>query len=343
MGERSRPPARVLFVRTDRLGETLLNLPAVHVLRRAFPQAHLRFMVGASLEELLAGFPDVNEVIAEPSATGPWWRRAWQFSCLWRPWALDVVILSNPKKEYHLAAWMAGIPVRVGYDHKWSWCLTNRVPDDKRAGGRHEVEYPLELLRALGLSVSHAPVIRLPVSHADEERVVQRFPQLARNEEQRLIAVHPWTSNPRKRWPLARFRELIDRVCADEGATVVILGGLESRPQCSALAAEASPRVVDLVGRTSVRELAAVLRRVRVLVSNDSGPMHLAAAVGTPTVALFGTTDPAAGPARWGPWGPSHTVISRPAMTAIGVEEVLRGVRRHLASAGASRPIGMSG
>ena len=86
-----------------------------------------------------------------------------------------------------------------------------------------------------------------------------------------------------------------------------------------------------MAGRTSLPQLAATLQRAKVLVSNDSGPVHLAAALGTPVVALFGTTDPAAGPRRWGPWGAGHTVIWKETMDAITVAEVLEAVQAQLA------------
>ena len=88
--------------------------------------------------------------------------------------------------------------------------------------------------------------------------------------------------------------------------------------------------MADLVGRLTLRQLAALLQHARLLVSNDSGPVHLAAAMGTPTVVLFGTSDPATGPARWGPWGQGHTVICQPRLEQIDVDEVLQAIHTHV-------------
>jgi len=111
---------------------------------------------------------------------------------------------------------------------------------------------------------------------------------------------------------------------------VVLIGGPEEQGLVPHVLPADHPRVVNLVGRVSLRQLAAVLRRARCLVSNDSGPVHLAAAVGTPAVVLFGTPTAAAGPRRWGPWGLNHTVISQPSMEAISVADVLTAVQHTL-------------
>lgn len=319
---------RLLFVRTDRLGETMLNLPAVHALRQAIPEARLLFMVGPPIYELLAHHPDVDEVIPEPRLQGRWWRRAYRLSRVWQSWRLDTVVISNPKKDYHVAAWLAGIPRRVGYDCKWGRLLTDRLPDRKALGDCHEVEYNLELLQPLGIPLPSVPVLRCPVSVDHHTEIMDMLKAWRIQETDRLVAVHPWTSAPRKQWPVERFRQLLDGLRA-RGLVTVVIGGEEERHQASALLRDSEPNVIDAVGRLSLPQLAALLSRVRVLVSNDSGPVHLAAAVGTPTVVLFGAGQPATGSVRWGPWGAGHTVIEKP-LGAITAEEVLTAAAKYV-------------
>lgn len=321
----------ILVVRTDRLGETLLTLPAIHALRHAFPHARLTLMLHPALQELFAGHPDVDEVVPEPAGAGPWWRHAWRVSRLWRSWHPEIIILANPKKAYHLGAWLAGIPRRVGYDRKWGWLLTHRLQDRKPLGERHEVEYNLELIRTLGIAACPAPPPWLPVSPQEASHLLQRLEQLGVPVSNRLIAVHPWTSNPRKQWPVDRFRALVQRLAQEAGLAVVVIGGRGEQAQAAEVLAggRETPRVLNLVGRCSLRELAALLQRARVVVSNDSGPIHVAAAVGTPVVALFGTGEAGSHPRRWGPWGEGHTVIHKP-LEAITVDEVVVAVARYL-------------
>jgi heptosyltransferase-2 len=337
----TRAPKRILLIRTDRLGETLLNLPLPVVLKRAFPEAVLTWMVHEELAELLCDSPGVDRVIAYQEAhLKPWWRRAIRLAGWLRREGFELAVISNPKKEFHVATWLAGTPIRVGYDHKWSWALTHRVTDHKTLGARHEVEYNLELLRALGILPPPVPSVQFPVRAEEESAMSQLLGNLSVKDTHRLVALHPWTSNPKKQWPMPRFRELIQRLQTSSprpfekgrGSQVMValIGGSDEQAKATDLLRAGESGALDLVGRLSLRQLAALFRRVRVLVSNDSGPVHLAAAVGTPTVALFGTTDPATSPTRWGPWGQSHTVIWKRTMDEISVEEVALAVQRYL-------------
>ena len=292
------------------------------------PQAHLILMVGAANHELLADYPEVDEVVAEPGLGDQWWRRAGRLSRLWRSWRVQTVMVSNPKKEYHVAAWLAGIPRRVGYDCKWGGLLTHRLPDRKALGERHEVEYNLDLARLIGLPTPR-PQWQWPSFTREQEDVRQLLSAQGLNPSEAFVAIHPWTSHPSKQWPLPRYRELIGAVGREPSIQVALIGGPEERIRVPEVL-PAHGRVADVVGRISLSQLAALLRQARVVVSNDSGPVHLAAAMGTPTVVLFGTSDPATGPARWGPWGAGHTVICKPRMEHIDVEEVLRAVQRYL-------------
>ena len=150
--------------------------------------------------------------------------------------------------------------------------------------------------------------------------------------DDRLVIIHPWTSNPKKQWPRERFIELIRRAQqAGRNIRIAVIGDAKAREAMSAFLAGLPPSdVLDAVGCLTLRQLAGLLRLARCVVSSDSGPVHVAAAVGTPVVALFGATDPATGPGRWGPWGDGHTVIAKASMEDIQVDDVLQAVNRYL-------------
>lgn len=320
---------RVLFARTDRLGETLLNLPAAAALKAALPGAALTLLVHPDLQPLLAALPWVDETISAPQ--GPrhaWWKRALQLGRRLRTGRFDAAIVSNPKQELHVGVWLAGIPQRIGYDRKCGWLLTRRLPDAKGRGGRHEVEYNLDLVRALGIAAEQ-PRWQFPELGRERADVRALLAVHGVSGARAVVVVHPWTSDPAKQWPLDRFRRLVERVSAQPSTSVVMIGGVQERPRASALL-PAGGAIADLTGRLTLTQLAALLREARLLVSSDSGPVHLAAAVGTPTVTLFGTTDAARGPQRWGPWGQGHIIIWKPSMGAITVNEVLAAVQRQL-------------
>ena len=323
---------RFLFIRTDRLGETLLNLPAIAALKAAVPKAYVTVLAAEAVAPLLQVAPGVDQVLVMPSgAAASWWlSQAVQLAAALRARRFEVAIVSNPNKALHLAVWLAGIPTRVGYNRKWGGLLTHRLPDRKAAGGRHEVDYNLDLLRRLGVPVVDAPW-QLPHFDAEWRQARPLLAQQGLDPSAPFIAIHPWTSNPAKQWPPQRYRSLLQRLAAEGRIGLAVIGGPEEQPHAASVIPPGAA-VADLVGRLTLPQLAAVLQRARLLVSNDSGPVHLAAAVNTKTVVLFGIAHPAAGPVRWGPWGPGHTVIAKPSMEAIEVAEVVDAVRHQLQS-----------
>ena len=320
---------RGVFIRTDRLGETLLNLPAIAVLGAALPNAELTVVVHPALQDLVASAPGVDRVLPHDGDDTRWWARAIELAKALRAHQFDLAIVSNPKKELHLAVWLAGIPRRVGYGRKWGrWLLTDRLDDRKALGERHEVEYNLDLIRALGFPTT-IPQWRLPRFDREQAEVLQLLQRQGIKPSDSLIAIHPWTSNPLKQWPAGRFQTLIRRCVERLAVQVVVIGGPEEAGRSKEVLLAHVP-VGDLTGKLTLRQLAALLQMARLLVSNDSGPVHLASAVGAKTVVLFGTPDPATGPGRWGPYGEGHWVIWKPAMEEIDVEDVFTLVQQAL-------------
>ncbi len=308
----------------------MLTMPAVAALRHAYPRAHLTLLVNPELKALLNGLPGLDEVIEYRADQRSWWIEALALGSAWRREHFDLVVIANPKKVFHAAAYLAGIPQRVGYDRKWGWCLTHRLADRKALGERHEVEYNLELVDSLGFSTS-MPRWQLPPLEPEHTEILRLLEHQGIHPSESVIALHPWTSNPLKRWPLERFEAVARAIVASRPVKLVVIGGSEEVEVARTVVARDWP-VVNLVGQLTLRHLAALLQRTQVLVSNDSGPVHLAAAVQAKTVVLFGTSDPAAGPRRWGPWGSGHVVIWKPSVEAIIVDEVVAAVRRQLSS-----------
>ncbi len=321
---------RIVFIRTDRLGETLLNLPAIAALKRALPHASITFLVQAELALLFQDVPAIDRIISyEPTAGQSSWNCARRLANMLKPLQLDLAVVSNPKKELHLGVWLAGIRWRVGYARKLGrWLLTHRLQDRKALGERHEVEYNLDLVRALGLPVS-AISCSLPRFTREQADVVQLLERQGIKASKPFVAIHPWSSNPAKQWPADRFQSLIRQAIEHLGIPVVLIGGTEELARAREVL-PAGMSVANLAGQLSLRQLAALLHMARLLVSNDSGPVHLAAAMNTNTLVLFGTTTPATGPRRWGPWGTGHAVIVKPSMDAISVEEVFKELMRQL-------------
>lgn len=321
---------RILFVRTDRMGDVLMNLPAIRLLRQTFPKAWLTLLVDASVTELFKGHPDVDEIMTLDTAR-------FKRECLYR-WkvaqemknaSFDLAVVSNPDKWLHAAAFAARIPHRIGYDRKWGFLLTKKMPDRKASAGRHEIDMNLELA-SLACDRTWDGRIELAVDDFARRDVRGLFRRDFPDEEGPVIAVHAGTSNPKKRWAEERFVALCRRL-AGEGMRIVLIGGSEEVPVATRVASAAGPGVMNWAGAFSLGRLAAFFAepRVRALVSADSGPMHVAWISGVPVVALYARDVEGSSPARWGPRDGKSAVIHKP-MAEIGVDEVLAAVKKVL-------------
>ena len=318
-------PERIVLLRTDRLGDVLLNLPTAYALRRTFPGVRVTLVVRPPIRDLLTGHPDVDDLLTYDDKGNPDfnWRRTDRLARKLRPHHFDAAFVANPKRELHVAVFLAGIPIRVGYHRKWACLLTHTVEDRHALLPLHQAELNMTLLEAINLKME-TPSLRLPVATQELVAVRGLLVRHGVEETSRIIGLHPWSSNPAKQWPADQFRAVASGLTA-QGFTVLLIGGEEERAQAERFLEPLRGRVCNLTGRLNLRQLAAVLVCCRALVTNDSGPMHLAAAVGTPTVALFGHGT-SGGPRRWGPWGRGHRILHRESLGAIGPAEVLAAV-----------------
>lgn len=291
----------ILAIRNDRFGEFLLNIPAIRALKEAYPQAKLTLAVSREVVELAATVECVDAVVAWDEVKGNL-----------RKYKFDLCVILNPAKEAHIACFFAGIPVRVGYDRKWGILLTHKLKDTKHQGMRHEVDCNLELVGLIG-----AKTLDKTFKIKVDDNLFREF------IGQRIVAIHPFTSDPVKQWPTERFKELAQRIKRELGLKVIIVGLSQS-------VLDMGDGIASMINKTSLVELAALLKRCSLLISCDSGPMHLAASVGTPVIALFRNDLPGKTARRWGPWGEGHLIIEKPNLNDITVNEVFNKVREAL-------------
>jgi ADP-heptose:LPS heptosyltransferase len=305
---------RILVVRNDRFGEFLLNTPAFRALKRNYPGAKLTLLVNPYVREL-AGYIDcVDEVIAWEN-TKHKFSQIYRFSRNLKAGNFDLCVIFNPSRELNIIAFLAGIPIRVGYNRKWAFLLTHKMEDKKYLGQKHEVEYNLELLNLIGIKTEDK-ALSLKIDNG-----------IIRGED---IALHPFTSDPVKQWPIQNFRELAQRLVKELNKKVIIVGGKEELTRGGAYFDNLGAGIVNMTGKTTLIQLASLLKKCGLLISGDSGPVHLACAVGTRVLALFRNDLPAKSAKRWGPWGEGHSVIEKPNLADISVDEVLGKVKEGL-------------
>ena len=307
----------ILAVRNDRFGEFLLNIPAFRALKESYPGSRLSLVVNPYVSELAEAIDCVDEVLTWEGHRHRFGDLL-KFSRRLKDARFELCVVFNPSKEFNLISFLAGIPRRVGYNRKWGILLTQKMPDRKYLGLKHEVEYNLELAALAGANTPDRS-ISLNIN-SDTPSVFAQADALGGGFI--LVAIHPWTSDPLKQWPLENFSSLAARLSILPNVRIVAIGGKEELAKSAGIFNNEAGGFINLTGKTSLKELASVLKRCSLLISGDSGPVHLAAAVGTPALAIFGTGIVAKGARRWGPWGAGHAVVEKSSLREIGVEEV---------------------
>jgi lipopolysaccharide heptosyltransferase I len=306
------PARRILIIKPSSLGDIVHALPVLAALRERYPSAHIAWLVGRGFAELLDGHPLLDEVIAfDRSRFGRMWRSPRiaaefaRFVLRLRRQRYELVVDLQGLFRSGFLAWTSGAVRRVGFAaaRELAWCFyTQRVacPPD----AVHAVERNCRLAAALGLDAM-PPRFPLDVSPADTAAAHARLCSAAGRPVESFIAVIPGARWETKRWPAERFAALVEQLAADGAGPCVLLGAADERAAADAVERSSRTPIVNLAGQTSLRELCAVLALARCVVCNDSGPMHLAAALGRPVVAVFGPTDPQ----RTGPYSPAAHVI----------------------------------
>ena len=304
-------PKPLLVIRHDRLGDVILSTPVLQALRQHVPHAFIAMMVRPACRDVVEGQPTLDEVIvSEKEGRHRRILDTIRFARRLRRYEFDTALVLHPSRRSHWIPWLAGIPVRIGYDRKSAWLLTHRLPHRKQEGAKHEALYTLELLRCFGITPS-LPALSVPVRPEAVARVDTLLAEAPLQATARLVAIHPSASCVSKRWMPERFAQVADRLIAEHHVRVCVIAGEADVPHAEAMVRAMRQPVLDLAGRLSVGELAALLRRCRLLISNDSGPVHVAAAVGTPVVDIFGRNQAGLSPLRWGPLGEGHVILHK--------------------------------
>ena len=334
-------PQRILVIRLDRIGDVVLSTPVLQALRQQFPHAFIAMMVRPACQEVVEGNPYVNEVIVyEKEGIHRSVLRTIRFAHHLMRYQFGTALVLHPSNRSHWIPWLARIPVRIGYHRKCGWLLTHRVPHRKQEGDKHEALYTLELLSPFGIEVPPHPRPFVPVAPRAVNRVEALLAQSAVSPADQIVAIHPSASCVSKRWMPERFAQVADRLSETCGVRICLVAGDSDMRFAEAVVHAMGHPALNFAGQLSVGELAALLRRCRLLISNDSGPVHMAAAVGTPVVDLFGRNQRGLSPLRWGPLGDGHVVLHKEVgcvtclahncdieflcLTSLSVEEVYR-------------------
>ncbi len=298
---------RVLLTRIQKLGDCVLFIPVARAFRQALPDAEIHILAGTAVGEAVFQMcPSVDRIVRTqwPAPTGV--RAKLREVMKLRGGRYDAVFLSTQETGMALKAWLAGIPLRAGfgkvrhagaeYRERFPFLLTHVL---EQGDGEHEVPVNLQLAALAGGDTAAAEFELRPGETASAQAA-----ELLREEGLQgtpFACVHPGASSGDRTWDAEHFSDVCDRL-VEGGLRVVLIGtGEETQRVETVLRAMKKPKAAaSLAGKTTVPVLAAILSRCAVFAGNDSGPMHLAAAMGAPVAAVFVMGDPRV----WAPWTP---------------------------------------
>ena len=294
------PVKRILLIKLRYLGDVVLCTPVLPLLRKQFPDAKITFLVKPGTTAVLKGNPYLDEVWVLPRKS--WWQQL-RFLQKVRREKFDTVIDLTDGDRSAFLTWVTGAAVRLGFNRERRWrgrFYTQVLPS--AYGTMHMVEYHQQALAGLGITqaVGNPEIyIHSNQSEADQEGLNEIF-----SKNQPLVLLHPTARYTFKAWPLERFAALADWL-SEQGVGVALIGSQREIQIGQQIVNLSRSKPMSLMGNTQLSQLTALMKRSQLLIGNDGGPMHIAAAVGCPVLGLFGPTDPAV----WGPRGPKVKVI----------------------------------
>jgi heptosyltransferase-3 len=292
----------ILIIKLRYIGDVVLTTPAVEALDRALPDATIDMLVNEGTEEVLRNNPHVDAVRVVPRSMG--WRQIGLIRELRRR-RYDLILDLTDGDRAAILGFLSGAPRRVGFNHegRWRGILYHQIVAADRPM-LHTIDYHRTMLREIGCDVD-PKTPRLYPSDRDRARAGALLRGIGIGENDPIFLISPGARWWFKSWPAERFGKLAGEIHRAFGLSAVVVGGGKDRKDAEEIIASCGPRAGSLAGETTILDLAGLAERAKFFVGNDAGPMHIAAAMGTPVVALFGPTDPR----MWGPVGEGHRVL----------------------------------
>lgn len=337
----SRNPSRILIVHPNWLGDTIISLPFIRAVRENFPHSFIASIAPESCKEVLEECPYLNKIIYFNERTShrgiP---KKIRFMSGLRREKFDTVFLIHRSFTRAVICYLAGIKERIGYyTKKRGWLLTKNIQPlpDKEV---HRADYYLGILEGVGLKVNSRNY-EFFINDSHRVSIEKKLKKAGLKEGERFAVLHPGANEAIRRWPVENFSSLASRITKELGLKVVISGSDKEILLGREAENPSSSKIINFCGKTSLKQLGALFEKSKFVVCGDTGPMHIASAVGAFVICLFGT----ASPKITGPRGKGEYVIIQKdvgckipcydifcsdnrCMKAIGVDDVMREAKK---------------
>ncbi|MBE9547676.1 MAG: lipopolysaccharide heptosyltransferase II [Proteobacteria bacterium] len=299
----------ILIRGTNWIGDVVMTLPAIAAVRKTFPRSKITVLAKPWVAELFRICPDVDETILFQSpGIHDGIAGKFRLARKLKSKGFGMAILLQNAIEAAIIARLAGIPIRGGYNSDGrGMLLTHPVPRTKEIRAVHQVDYYLEMVKALGFKPAGRKVNLIPTDEysAISEEILSQYHI---GKEEVVVGVAPGAAyGPAKRWFPERFAAVADRLIEDFSTPVILFGSADDRDSTDRVQQNSKNALINLAGKTNLKGAISLIARCSLFISNDSGLMHVAGALGIPTIAIFGSTNPV----TTSPVGEKSIVISK--------------------------------
>ena len=310
MKELPENPDRILIRSTNWIGDAIMTTPAVRTIRQNFPRSEISMLALPWMADVFSACPHIDHIFTyDKNAAHKGLAGKLKLAFDIRREHFDMTILLQNAFEAALITTIAGIPVRAGYTTDGRrLLLTHGVKKHPDIGTKHQVHYYQEMVQELGM-IPGPDSLELFLDSKAVTSATQRLVEAETKDKQPIIGLNPGAAyGPAKCWPARKYGQLAKYLIEKTGALVLVFGTEADKKAAAEISVAAGGNVLDLTGDTTLAEALALIDRCHVFVTNDSGLMHVAAALGTPLVAIFGSTDHIA----TGPYSEQAIVIRKP-------------------------------
>lgn len=300
-------PLRILIVRTDRIGDVVLSLPMVSVIKKHFPDSHVSFLLREYTKPLAENnkFIDETIILKEKNGKTEILNNIKQLRN-----RFDVCVVAFPTFAIAQTLFLSKIKTRIGSGYRWySFLFNKKVYEHRKFGEKHELECNISLLKQLGIDENVSPAnIEFGLSPNTElqKKIKNDLYALDWNESKNTIIFHPGSGGSAIDLPVAKMKMLIEKVSADKNNVVIITGSKAEKKLCDSLVVNES--VINKAGEFNLSELIALIGITDILIANSTGPIHIAAAMHKQVIGFY-PKYAAVSPKRWGPYSESAVIF----------------------------------
>ncbi|MBI5181846.1 MAG: lipopolysaccharide heptosyltransferase II [Nitrospirae bacterium] len=297
---------KILIRGTNWIGDAVLTMPAVNAVRKRFIDAEISILVKPWVAGLFVNSPDIDRIIiyGDENYISLCGKR--KLASDLKKYKFDMAILFQNAFEAAFLAFLAKIPIRYGYNTDGrGMFLTHKIPLSDETLKKHQVWYYLDLLRPIGINIER-PELNLKIGNKDKSSALNILKINRIKKDDLIIGINPGASyGPAKRWLPDKYAKLAEMLIERHNARIILFGSKDDKEVAAEIVSISTAKPLNLAGITSLTETAALIEQCRLFITNDSGLMHIAAALNVPVIAIFGSTSPE----KTGPYGKGHHII----------------------------------